>query len=332
MKSNNNLLLASFAVIFFTVIACNEPTKKSTEKLAETPPAYQQVSPVFNADSAYQMVQKQVDFGPRVCNSPAHTACGDYLVQEFKKYADEVTEQKAVVKNFDGKKLNIRNIIASFNPTASKRILISAHWDSRPYADQDADAANHNKPILAADDGGSGVAVMLEMARLMKNTKPGIGVDLICFDAEDLGKSDQGGDTYCLGSQYWSKNKHKPGYKADYGILLDMVGAYNAHFIWEGFSVKYAEPVLRKVWDQAIQLGFSNNFYYFEGGAITDDHFYVNTLGGIPTIDIIHYTESTNTRFPAHWHTLGDNMGVIDRNTLKAVGQTLLEVAFKEKP
>ncbi len=330
MKSNAFLKNAFLFSILIGIIACNEPKKKTTDKPVETTIAYKQMSPDFNADSAYQWVQKQVDFGPRVCNSTAHTACGDYLVQQFKKYADEVTEQKAAVKNFDDRKLNIRNIIASFNPTASKRIFISAHWDSRPYADQDSDPANHTKAILAADDGGSGVAVMLEMARQLKGKKLNIGVDLICFDAEDLGKSDLGGDTYCLGSQYWARNKHKAGYKAEYGILLDMVGAFNAHFIWEGYSIKYAEPVLRKVWDQAVQLGFSNNFYYFQGGPIIDDHYYVNTLAGIPTIDIIHYTESTSTRFPAHWHTIGDNMGVIDRNTLKAVGQTLLEVVFKE--
>ncbi|MBC7382231.1 MAG: M28 family peptidase [Bacteroidia bacterium] len=313
-----------------SIFACTEPAKKQSDKSMENMQAYQQVSPAFNSDSAYNMVQRQVDFGPRICNSDAHTACGIYLAQEFKKLADEVIEQKGIVKNFDGKNLNIKNIIASFNPAASKRILICTHWDTRPYADQDANPANHNKPILAADDAASGVAVMLEIARLLKSVKVNIGVDLICFDAEDLGKSEHGGESYCLGSQYWSRNKHKPGYKAEYGILLDMVGAYNAHFIWEGYSVKYAEPVLRKVWDQAIQLGYSNYFYYLQGGAITDDHYYVNTLGGIPTIDIIHYSETSDTHFAPHWHTLNDNMSVIDRNTLKAVGQTLLEVIYKE--
>ncbi len=330
MKPFNIFKTAVVFVFFLSISACDEPSKKPTDKPVDANIAYKQISPAFNADSAYIQVQKQVDFGPRYCNSSGHTACGNYLVNEFKKYADEVIEQKATVKNFDGKNLNIKNIIASFNPTAAKRVLISAHWDSRPYADQDSNPENHNKPILAADDAASGVAVMLEMARQMKAVPPEIGIDFICFDAEDLGKSNAGNDTYCLGSQYWAKNKHKPGYKAEYGILLDMVGAFNAHFIWEGYSVEYAEPILRKVWDQAIQLGFSNNFYYYKGGSITDDHYYLNTLAGIPTIDIIHYSENTETRFAPHWHTLGDNMSVIDRNTLKAVGQTLMEVVYKE--
>ena len=318
-------------IVSLLFISCgNEPKPQTKEQSAAAPAKYQQISPIFNGDSAYYYVAKQVAFGPRVCNSSAHTACGDYLVAEFKKYADEVIEQKAVVSNWDKKKLNIRNIIASFNPKASKRVLVCAHWDSRPYADNDPNPSNHNKAVDAADDGASGVAVMLEMARLMSVYKPNIGVDFICLDAEDLGKSDKGSDSYCLGSQYWGKTPHKPGYKADFGILLDMVGAYNAKFVWEGFSMKHAEPVLRKVWDQAIQLGFSNYFYYYQGGFITDDHKYINELSGIPTIDIIHYAEQTNSGFPAHWHTVNDNMNNIDRNTLRAVGQTILEVIFKE--
>ncbi len=327
MRHCKPILYVTACLGFF---ACTEPARKPAGKPVESAAAYKQVSPDFNADSAYNWVQKQVDFGPRPCNSDAHTACGKYISKEFRRFADEVLEQKAVVKNFDGKNLNIVNIIASFNPTAQKRVIICTHWDTRPYADMDPDIANRNKPILAADDAGSGVGVMLEMARQMKARHPEIGIDLICFDAEDLGKSEAGGDSYCLGSQYWGKHTHIPGYKANYGVLLDMVGGFNARFIWEGTSLKYAEPILRKVWDQGVQLGFSNYYYYLEGGSLTDDHLFVNQLTGIPTIDIIHYTESTESRFPAHWHTMGDNMGVIDRNTLKAVGQTLLEVIYKE--
>jgi len=325
-------LIKYFPIVILFFAACEQtPTKKATEP-AQAAAAYKQVSPNFNADSAFLFVEKQVSFGPRVCNSEAHIKCGNYLTAEFTKYADEVIEQKASVKNWDGKNLQIRNIIASFNPKATKRVLICAHWDSRPYADNDPNPANHNTAIDGADDGASGVAVMLEMARMFSKNKPGIGVDFICLDAEDLGKSDQGGETYCLGSQYWGKNLHKPKYKADYGVLLDMVGAYNARFIWEGYSMKYAEPVLRKVWDQGVQLGYSNYFYYYQGGAITDDHKFINELTGIPTIDIIHYAENTDSHFPAHWHTVSDKINVIDRNTLKAVGQTLMEVIWKETP
>jgi hypothetical protein len=323
-------LIKIIPIASILLFACNDKPKKKTAEPAQTTPSYVQVSPAFNADSAYSFIEQQVAFGPRVCNSEAHTACGNFLANEFRKYADEVIEQKGSVTNWDGRKLQIKNIIASFNPKASKRVLICSHWDSRPYADNDPNPANHNTPIDAADDGASGVAVMLEMARTMSLSKPNIGVDFICLDAEDLGKSDQGGDTYCLGSQYWGKNPHKIGYKANYGVLLDMVGAYNARFIWEGFSMKFAEPALRKVWDQGVQLGYTNYFYYYQGGYITDDHKYINELTGIPTIDMIHYTESTESHFPAHWHTVNDKINVIDRNTLKAVGQTLLEVLYKE--
>ncbi len=326
MKSFAQLLC--FVALF--AISCSDQPKKTTQEKAQTTNTYKIESPNFNSDSAFIFIEKQVSFGPRVCNSDAHTNCGNYLSSEFKKYADEVIEQKASVTNWDGKKLQIKNIIASFNPKASKRVLICSHWDSRPYADNDPNPANHNTPIDAADDGASGVAIMLEMARVMHLNKPSIGIDFICLDAEDLGKSDKGGETYCLGSQYWAKNPHKPGYKANYGVLLDMVGAFNARFIWEGFSTKYAEPVLRKIWDQGIQLGYSNYFFYFQGGYITDDHKFINELGGVPTIDIIHYSEATDTRFPAHWHTVNDKISVIDRNTLKAVGQTLMEVVYKE--
>jgi hypothetical protein len=316
-------------VIASGILSCNnEPKKKAPAQAENKLESYKQVSPVFNADSAYYFVQKQVDFGPRVTNSAEHKKCGDWIVNAFKKYADNVIEQKASVSNFDGKRLNVRNIIAEFNPTASKRILICAHWDSRPYADQDLNPANHTKPILAADDAASGVAVMLEMARQINQHKLNIGIDFICFDAEDWGKSEHGDNSYCLGSQYWGSHKHKPNYIADYGILMDMVGGINAHFGWEGFSMQVAEPIVKNVWYLAQQLGYSQNFFNEQLGGITDDHKYVTTLTGIPTIDIINYS---NQGFAPHWHTVNDNMSIIDRNTLKAVGQTLLEVIYTEK-
>jgi hypothetical protein len=324
-------LSLSVLALISVIWGCNKESKKNKKTTAATeakPPVYKQVSPAFNADSAYYFVQKQVDFGPRVTNSPEHKKCGDWIVSELKKYADNVIEQKALVSNFDGKKLNIRNIIAEFNPTASKRILICTHWDSRPYADQDPNPANHTKPILAADDAASGVAVMIEMARQIKQQKPDIGIDFICFDAEDWGKSEHGDNSYCLGSQYWGANRHKPNYKANYGILMDMVGGIQAHFGWEGLSLQYAEPVVKNVWGLANQLGYSNYFFNEQLGGITDDHKYVTTLTGIPTIDIINYG---NAGFAPHWHTVNDNMSIIDRNTLKAVGQTLLEVIYTEK-
>jgi Zn-dependent M28 family amino/carboxypeptidase len=308
-----------------SIVSCtNEP--KSTPKSESTTPkteVYKQVSPNFNADSAYYFVQKQVEFGPRVTNSEAAKKCGDWMVKELKQYTDNVIEQKTVITTFDGKKLNVRNIIAEINPKASKRILLSAHWDSRDRADKDN--VDVNKAILGANDGGSGVGVLLELARIIKAHPVDVGIDIVLFDAEDLGNNQP--NTYCLGSQYWAANLHRPGYKANFGINLDMVGAGNAFFGWEGNSFQYAKPILEKVWGTAHNLGNGKYFSYTQVGGIDDDHLYVNRAG-IPTIDLIHFDAQGN--FPEHHHTHRDNMSVIDRTTLKAVGQTLLEVIYTD--
>ena len=328
----NNLFKALTYLALLTLAACggggqSGKTGQTTQQTAEPPKAYKQVSPNFNADSAYYFVDKQVSFGPRVTNSEPHKKCGDWLVAELRKMSDNVIEQKTTLTNYDGRQLNIRNIIAEINPKADKRILLCAHWDSRPFADEDT--KDTNKPILGANDGGSGVGVLMEIARIIKNNPLSVGIDIVLFDAEDLGKSEHN-NSYCLGSQYWSTNLHKPGYKAAYGILLDMVGAANAKFAWEEVSVTYARPVLEKVWGTAQVLGYPHFVYYNKGGII-DDHAYVNKNAGIPTIDIIHFDAQTQSGFPEHWHTHRDNMYAIDRTTLKAVGQTLLEVIYSEK-
>ena len=137
-------------------------------------------------------------------------------------------------------------------------------------------------------------------------------------------------DSWCLGSQYWSANLHKPNYYARYGILLDMVGGKDATFRHEKISAFYAYNILQKVWRKANKLGYSNYFIFEEAAEILDDHYYVNTITGIPTIDIIEYDPTTETNFNKHWHTHKDDMDNIDKNTLNAVGQTLLEVIYNE--
>lgn len=325
-SSRKTLALSAFAALTLFFVSCNnEPKPAATKAPAAAAPAYKQVSPDFNPDSAYYFVKTQVDFGPRVTNSPAHQQCGDWMVKELKKYTDNVIEQKTVITHFNGTRLKVRNIIAEINPKATKRILLCAHWDSRDRADKDN--VDKDKPILGANDGASGVGVLLEVARVLKAHPSAIGVDLVFFDAEDLGNDQP--NTWCLGSQYWSSNLHRPNYKANFGILLDMVGAANAAFAWEANSVQFAQPVLEKVWSTGYNMGYGKYFSYFRSGGIEDDHYYINTKAGIPTIDIIHYDPQTT--FPEHHHTHRDNMSVIDRNTLKVVGQTLLEVIFTER-
>jgi len=315
------------------LLACSCGNNATNNTTATT--KYIQVSPDFNADSAYLFVDKQVEFGPRVPNSVEHVACGDYLVGELKRFGAEVIEQRADLKAYDGTILKARNIIGSYNTSNSNRILLFAHWDTRPVSDHDPNPENHNKPVLGANDGASGVGVLLEIARILQQKSTSYGVDIILFDAEDNGvpdfKDDVSGDWWCLGSQHWSKNPHKPNYKAKYGILLDMVGAPDATFYKEEYSMYYAGSVVEKVWSNARMLGYGKYFVDKKGGAIMDDHIPVNQNLRIPSIDIIQHDKSTNTGFGWYWHTQSDNMNNISKETLKAVGQTVLEVVYKEQ-
>ena len=293
----------------------------------------QPIGPVFNADSAYSYCEAQCAFGPRTMNSEAHEACGKWIAEKFASFGMAVSTQKADLKGFDGTILKSTNIIASFKPEVTNRILLCAHWDSRPWADNDPDEANHKKPVMAANDGASGVAVMLEVARLLPDSL-GIGVDFICFDAEDWGipqwsDAEEDGNSWALGAQYWAAHPHKQGYKANFGILLDMVGGQGAMFYQEGMSVQYARSIVDKVWRAAQVVGFGSLFPTQTGGHITDDHIPVNQIAKIPTIDIIpHYPNCEQSNFGPTWHTVNDDMAHIDKNTLQAVGQTLIQVLF----
>lgn len=289
--------------------------------------------PDFNSDSAYLFIKQQVDFGPRFPNNEAHGKCANYLKNKLAEYGLNSSIQVGNARTFNNKNITIKNIIGEYNPTSNKRILLFAHWDSRPFADQDN--KDLTKPILGANDGASGVGILIEVARQLSIKKPEIGVDIIFFDAEDYGQPNSAmsmmdSDSWCLGSQYWAKNLHRPNYKADFGILLDMVGNANALFTKESISFKYAPDVLTKVWNVASELGYSNYFVneqtFFVG---TDDHKYVNQIANIPSIDIIHYERSTGN-FHQSWHTHNDNMDVISKHTLSAVGETLLGVILKE--
>ena len=311
---------------------------EETEEVAKVNP----VGPSFNADSAYAFTKAQCDFGPRDMNSRGHDLCGEWIISKFKEYGCKVTTQTATLAGYDGTKLRSRNIMASINPEATTRILLCAHWDSRPWADNDPDSANWRKPILAANDAASGVAVMLELARIIGKSKDEkafnkqLGIDFVCFDAEDWGTPQwadvaDNADSWALGAQYWSKNLPQ-GYEARYGILLDMVGGVGARFYREGMSMQYAPEIVKKVWRAAREVGFGSYFPKEDGGVITDDHVPVNQFAKIPTIDIIpYYADCQQSSFGPTWHTLADNMENIDKNTLKAVGQTLVQVIYKEK-
>jgi len=271
-----------------------------------------------------------------VPGSQPHAACADWLEKTLKKYADEVVVQEFQTRVYDKRIFAGKNIIATFNPGIQNRVFLSAHWDSRPYADHDPDVTKHQTPIDGANDGASGTGVLIEIARQLSLQNPSIGIDIILFDLEDYGppqdsQTDQSSETWGLGSQYWAKNFHKAGYSARYGILLDMVGAKNAVFPLEGFSMYFAPDITKKIWDIAGRIGYANYFVFDNGGYITDDHYFINNLAQIPTINIIHLDPSSvNGTFYDYWHTVNDNLGQIDPATLKVVGQTVLEVIFGE--
>ncbi|MGF1533571.1 MAG: M28 family peptidase [Bernardetiaceae bacterium] len=289
-------------------------------------------APPFSADSALFFLDQQLGFGPRVPNTPGHQACGDYLIATLEGWGLLVLVQDFTAKAFDGTLLKGRNIMARFDPTQSKRVLLAAHWDTRPFADQDSDPTRRNEPFLGANDGASGVAVLLEIARLLtqkETPKPPVGVDLLFFDLEDYGKSNVR-NSYCLGSQHWGANKMPEGYSAYYGILLDMVGAQQARFYKESTSMQFAPKVMQRVWQIGQQLGYGQYFIDQAAEGVLDDHYYVNTLAKIPMIDIIEHDPQTPNYFGGYWHTHQDNRDIIDKATLKAVGQTVLTTIYNE--
>ena len=322
--------------IFFSVLLVAALFSSCKSNKQTTEEVLQPVGPAFVADSAMAYCKAQCDFGPRTMNSKAHDLCEEWIVNKFKGFGLEVETQKADLTGWDGTKLHSTNIIAHFNPQAQRRILICAHWDSRPWADNDPDSANWHKPVLAANDGASGVGVMLELARILQNdTTLAIGVDLVCFDAEDYGtpqwaeKREDSESTWALGAQYWAKNLPE-NYEPQFGILLDMVGGQGAKFYQEQFSLRYAASIVDKVWSAARHAGFSSLFTNEVGGGITDDHIPVNEAG-IPTVDVIpFYPDCDQSSFGPTWHTVNDDMEHLDINTLKAVGQTLIQVIYSE--
>ena len=297
--------------------------------------------PNFNADSAYQFVAKQTSFGPRVPETPAHAACAEWLAAKLGEWADSVIVQEFRTRLFNDKGIDGKNIIGVFHPEAKKRIVLCAHWDSRPFADHDPDEANTRTPIDGANDGASGVGVLLECARQfnLQALPEKLGVDIVLFDLEDYGPhQDEAEDYYddrvnywALGSQYWSKHPHVYGYKAYYGILLDMVGSSAPNFSKEYYSQGYAAWVSNKVWRKAADLGYRPYFTNELGTMISDDHIPMNQIAGIPTIDIIDlHPESSNECFPEVWHTLNDNLEHIEKTTLGMVGDMLLNVVYEE--
>ena len=328
---HRNVIVCMLLSLCIISISCSNKPTPVTTGLSDD---YTASSLTFCEDSAYAYIEKQCSYGPRTMNSQAHELCGNWIAEKFASFGLSVQSQYADGRLHDGTKIRMRNIIASYNPEAASRIIISGHWDSRPWADNDPDESLHNTAIDGANDGASSIGVMLELARQLALAslcdtinKPTIGIDFICWDAEDAGTHGRfSSSTWCLGSQYWAHNRHTKDYTARFGINLDMVGSARTVFCKEVISMQYAPTIVEKVWSIAEKAGYGKYFIDMDGGEVTDDHVPL-CRSGIPCIDIIG-VDMEQGSFPTTWHTVSDTPANIYRPTLKAVGQTMLEVIY----
>jgi hypothetical protein len=300
------LLHYSIAPLLLLFSACD---KEATQPLTV---------PAFDGQAAYELLVKQCDFGPRVPGTAAHDSCRAFLVGELQKYADRVAEQKFEEHLATlNKTVKMTNIIASFDMAATQRILLCAHWDSRPWADQDPDSSKHKEPVPGANDGASGVAVLLEVAKVLKHTPPPVGVDIIFFDGEDAGISGQS-ETYLAGSRYFAQTKDVR-FNPMMGILLDMVGDADLQIYREQYSVDYASSVVDRVWSLASRIGVAE-FMPTVKHAVTDDHLPLLNVG-IPVIDIIDFDYD-------YWHTVSDTPDKCSAQSLEKVGRVVLAAVY----
>ncbi len=328
-----NCWMAIALPVLLLVTGCGRTA--SGQHTADTIPMAQ--CPAFETERAMHYLEAQCALGPRVPGSQAWKSCGDSIVAWFSALGLNVTEQSTTVTLYDGSNAPCRNITASLNADNPDRILLCAHWDSRPWADNDPDEKNHRTPILAANDGASGVAVLLELARLLSQDKSiTTGIDFVCLDVEDSGTPQWAEDseieesTWCLGSRKWSQQAAENGYQARFGVLFDMVGGRGSTFSKESYSMQYAAPVVEMLWHIAHQIGYGHYFPLRNGGYITDDHVEVNQVAHVPCIDIVPYHTDGPSSFGPTWHTMNDTPENIDPDVLEAVGQSVLQLIYND--
>lgn len=315
-------LCASLSMMALSLLACSGGKQSGHSEQSSSVVSSPKAVGLFSADSAYEHIRTQVALGPRHPGSEGHAQCADWIVSQLEAMGYKAEREHFSGLDYHATAVEGQNIIAQLNPEASKRILLMAHWDTRPVADEDGDHTQRKSPILGADDGASGVGILLELARVFKAQEPQVGIDFIFFDLEDGGNSDNS-PTFCLGSEHWAKSRVGKGYRADLGILLDMVGAKDAQFHYEGYSLEYAAHVLHPLWQKASDLGWGKYFRKSAGGAITDDHVPLIQHLGIPCVDIVNYSPKRAKGFGDHWHTQADNLDIISTETLQAVGETV---------
>jgi glutaminyl-peptide cyclotransferase len=274
----------------------------------------------FDGAAAFELLRRQVEFGPRAPGTPGHQAQLQWMEAFLREHTPDVTLQPFThVSGRTGQTLRMTNVLARFNADSRQRVLLVAHWDTRPTADEDRDPARRNQPILGANDGASGVAVLLQLATVLSRHSPPIGVDLLLVDGEDWAPGEM-----FLGSTYFAANL-PPGYRPLYGIVVDMVADQNPVFPVEGYSNEYAPEVVARVWRLAAELGYERFFPNRAGPYVMDDHIPLNRAG-IRTIDIIDFDYGPGNRF---WHTHQDVVENTAPLGLEVVGTVLLELIFR---
>lgn len=327
-------LFISGLALMTVCCSCSQSTSQSNAtKTSQTRAATETAKPKFNADSALYYVKQQLDFGPRVPGSEAQQLCGSWLEKELIRHGADVKVQRTEATAYNGTKLPVINLVGSYNPEAKMRVLLISHWDCRHVADNDPDVSKRNQPVDGANDGASGVGVLLELARLAKEKLPQVGIDIFLTDVEDYGAPDDWKGSHDekwwgMGTQLWCQQAVKDGYRAQYGILLDMVGAPDATFYREYYSERYASSYVDQIWQTAAGMGYGQIFINQRGGGITDDHVFINQILGVPTVDIIDTRMDQEGTFYPYWHTTGDTLDKLSAETLQKVGNVLVKLLW----
>lgn len=314
------------------VVSCSKNNNKDIKTNAVY--EFQQSSsyPEFSGERALELVEQQLKFGPRVPNSAGHDSCLVFLESFLTANGATLKMQDFSLPAYEGERLRLTNVIARFSPQSKVRIILAAHWDSRPRADMESSPELKSRAIPGANDGASGVAILLHMAEIFAKTPPPVGVDIVLFDGEDYGRE---GDEamYCLGAKYFSSSL-PPEYDAEFGILLDLVGDKDAKFYREGYSQQLAGDIVDLLWNNARALDLPE-FVDWSGGAILDDHVSMNLSAGIKTVNIIDMDligHKSNDERRKYWHTLGDTIDNLSAQTLGNVGKLLCYTIYGIRP
>ena len=281
----------------------------------------------FDGNSAFNWLEQQCEFGPRNPGSVGYIDCKEFLINNLEDLSDSVFTQNFINTELrENKTYDLSNIIAEFKVNSEKHILLGAHWDTRPWADRDLDISNHSTPIIGANDGASGVAVLMELAKMFDNYPPTVNITLVLFDGEDMGVEGVN-NSWAKGSQYFAKNLPIP--KPDFGIIIDMIGDSNLEIPIERNSYRVAPNLVNELWDLADKLKLSA-FQNKLGYDIYDDHIPLWEIAEIPAIDLIDFNYPN--QWINYWHTLNDIPQNCSSNSLEQVGQLLSTYIYSLTP